>query len=187
MNMDYFDEEDIDLDFNTGKPDPDDICEPRRHSASAHGHIPEPELKDATARLKASDDQWLTALEYAAQHMPPCHDAHLEATIQHDIAVSLMARVAMQTGKHLKVYHGWEAMDETTVVTIADQGWVTQSAVSIDGHDVGLAMAPSTNFEKPPSGGRDPISVISYSKVWKAEINWDYTIPESWLKAAVGE
>ena len=169
---------DFNLDFNTSKPRPHNLAKPRRHAASSHGHIPEAELRDATARLRTSGDQWATAMEYAATHVPSNGDPALTATIQHAIAVSLLARIAMQTGKHLMVYYGWEMMDENTVVTIAAQGWVLQSAVTIDGHDTGLSMAPSTNFEKPPSAGRDPVSVISYSKIWKAEINWDYTIPD---------
>ena len=179
----YNEQPDFDLNFNTNKPQPGNLAEPRRHAASGHGHIPEAELREAAARLKRSKDQWATAMEYAEQHVPSTDDHALMATIQHDIAVSLLARVGMQTGFHLKVYYGWEMMDEDTVVTVGEQGWVTQSAVTIDSHSVGLVMAPSTNFEK-TGQAQSPLSVISYSKIWKAEINWNYRIPDPRIKTA---
>ena len=139
------------------------------HLGQRNGDIPKEVVTAAKAALKDSDDQWGTAMELASQHVGQS-DPHLTRAIVHDIAVSIMARICMETRRKLRVYHGWELLDESSVVTAAHEGFVYSNGLVVDDYSLGVLIAPESSLEP---GSNDPWVVVRYNKIWRAEINWD--------------
>lgn len=140
----------------------------RMHLGQRNGDIP-PEIENAMHEaLLESDDQWSTALELASAHVGES-DPHLAKSIVHDIALATMARICMSTRRKLRLFHGWEVLDETTCVTVAHEGFVYANGLVIDDDSIGVLLAPESSLS---SISTDPWVVIRYQNVWRAEIDW---------------
>ena len=118
----------------------------RMHLGQRNGDIP-PEVENAMREaLTESGDQWSTALELASTHVGES-DPHLAKSIVHDIALATMARICMTTRRKLRLWHGWEVLDETTCVTVAHEGFVYANGVIVDDDSVGVLIAPESSLD----------------------------------------
>lgn len=158
-----------------------DARRPRRHRATGNGHVPRHELLALQEDLRGSDDQWATCLEVAARHVGPGHDSALATAITREIAISMVTRLAMESGYRLRVLHGWDLVDDRTAMTIGEVGFVTMTGVDIDGTDVGLVMLSEEALETDPWSG--PVRVISHRRIFRAEILFDRSRLQEFAKA----
>ena len=116
-----------------------------------------------------SEDQWETALEFAASLNGAEHDHFARAVAQHS-AVALVSRVAQNANRRVRVYHGWEMIDGSTVLTEAHDGLIRSSGVVTDGGETALVVAP---YECLLNGGEDAWVGVRDLEVWNMEIDWE--------------
>jgi hypothetical protein len=131
--------------------------------------IPQEYLDSLKELLMESEDQWETALTFAASLNGAEQDHFARAVAQHS-AVALVSRVAQNANRRIRIYHGWEMIDGSTVLTEAHDGLIRSSGVITDEGETALVLAP---YESLLQGGEDAWVVIRYLKVWNIEIDWE--------------
>jgi len=138
------------------------------HIGQRHGDIPQESLERLDQALRETDDQWEMALCFAADHVGD-QDPHLCTAIRHDIAIAMMARLAMNLRRKLRVFSGWDVLDSKNVVTAAHEGFVYANGAVIDDGDTAVLVVPEESLE---AGSDERWVIVRYSKIWRAEIDW---------------
>ena len=140
----------------------------RMHIGHRHGDIPQEELERLEHALRETGDQWEMALCFAADHVGD-QDPHLTTSIRHDIAIAMMARLAMNLRRKLRVFSGWDILDMDNVVTTFHEGFVYANGITIDDGDTAVLVAPEESLD---ANSNERWVVVRYSKVWRAEVDW---------------
>lgn len=121
------------------------------------------------ARLcKEAEDQWEFALTYARRKDDEGEPALTEQLVRYT-AISQMAAVAKEMKAPVRVYHGWEVIDELSVMTESHQGLILADAAVDDRSETCIVLAPFNQDVKPS----EIVWVVAhYEKIWKIEIEW---------------
>jgi len=152
---------------------------PRHHMARGREDVPQNDLDEMASALQVADDQWSTALGIARGHVGD-QDPALAASIAHNIAVSMMARLAMNLNRKLKVFYGWEIVDENTVISVGNDGFIVMNGVMIDDHEPGIILMPEDSIKT--SG---PTVAIRYNRIYRAELIFEKHGYEGWANIVV--
>jgi hypothetical protein len=141
--------------------------------------VPQHDLDEMASALQVADDQWSTALKIASGHVGD-QDPALAASIAHNIAVSMMARLAMNLNRKLRVFYGWEIIDENTVISVGNDGFIVMNGVMIDDHEPGIILMPEESIKV--SG---PTVAIRYNRIYRAELVFEKHGYEGWVDIVV--
>ena len=122
--------------------------------------------------LEHTDDHWAATMALAeAQFGSESNDPALTTSMAHHVAVSMLASLSMQLNKRLQVFYGWEMMDESSVITVGDEGFVALHGVLLDdSRDAGLVLITEKHLDEPETF---PPTVLRYCSIWKARINME--------------
>lgn len=122
--------------------------------------------------LENTDDHWAATMALAkAQFGDGNEDAALTISMAHHVAVSMLASLSMQLNKRIRVFYGWEMMDESSVITVGDEGFVALHGVLLDdSRDAGLVLITEKHLSEPETF---PPTVLRYCSIYKAEINME--------------
>lgn len=122
--------------------------------------------------LEYTDDHWAATMALAeAQFGSESNDPALTASMAHHVAVSMLASLSMQLNKRLQVFYGWEMMDESSVITVGDEGFVALHGVLLDdSRDAGLVLITEKHLDEPETY---PPTVLRYCSIYKARINME--------------
>jgi hypothetical protein len=137
----------------------------RQHQVNA-------EASALSIMLENTDDHWAATMALAeAQFGGGNEDAALTASMAHHVAVSMLASLSMQLNKRLQVFYGWEMMDESSVITVGDEGFVALHGVLLDdSRDAGLVLITEKHLDEPETF---PPTVLRYCSIYKAQINME--------------
>jgi len=121
------------------------------------------------ARLcREAEDQWEFALSHARNDSDQAEPALTEQLVRYT-AISQIAAVAKEMKRPVRVYHGWEVMDESSVMTESHEGLILADAAVTDRSETCLVLAPFNQDVKPSA----IVWVVAhYEKIWKIEIDW---------------
>lgn len=120
---------------------------------------------------KESEDQWSFALGYAQGQISDS-DPHLRGPVVEYVAVSQMAKIAKENDRAVRVFHGWEIIDQNSVMTESHEGKLIADTAVTDRDETCLILRP--NVEKDVlSREEPPLVVVHYDKIWRMEITWE--------------
>ena len=139
---------------------------PRYHLARSRGDVPQADLDRMADALQASEDQWGTSLDIARELTGDEEPAVL-ASIAHNIAISMLARLAMDLNRKLRIWYGWEILDSETVVSNTADGFVMMNGVMVDDHEPGVVLVPEESI-----GSSGPTLAIRYNRIHRAELDF---------------
>ena len=154
---------------------------PRYHLARSRDDIPQTDLDSMAAALRTSDDQWATSLTIA-RDLACGEEPALATSISHNIAISMLARLAMNLNRKLRIWFGWEILDVDTVVSNTADGFVVMNGVMVDDHEPGFILMPEESIKS-----HGPTMAIRYNRIHRAELDFSRHGYEGWATVTVSE
>jgi len=131
--------------------------------------------------LRASDDQWATSLTIAGD-LACGEEPALVSSIAHNIAISMLARLAMNLNRKLRIWYGWEILEADMVVSNAANGFVVMNGVMVDDNEPGILLMPEESI-----GSSGPSMAIRYNRIHRAELDFAKHGYEGWATVTVIE
>mgnify|MGYP006421904865 CR=1 FL=1 len=154
---------------------------PRYHLARSRDDVPQADLDRLADALHASDDQWCTSLDMARE-LAGDQEPALLASIAHNIAISMLARLAMNLNRKLRIWYGWEILEADTVVSNTADGFVVMNGVMVDDHEPGIILMPEESI-----GSSGPTMAIRYNRIHRAELDFARHGYEGWATVTITE